>query len=125
TNLNPKFIEAIDLKQKVSGKEVTSVDNSSIRSFVRDMILADREPGAAVPTPTKTGDDKSPAKPSNPTASTDPFADADDLDLPFDYENQPSQPEADQVLKDSSTQTQAAKPATQPSGVASAKPAAQ
>jgi len=126
TNLNPKFIEAIELKQRVSGREVTAVDNASVRSYVRDMILNDREPGAAVP-PTKTGDDKATGKPSNPTASkepsNDPFADADDADLPFDYENQTGQPEADQVLKDSSTQ--AAKPATQPSSVASAKPATQ
>jgi len=41
TNLNPKFLEAIDLKEKVSGKVVTSVDNSSIRSFVRDSVLND------------------------------------------------------------------------------------
>lgn len=41
TNLNPTFLEAIDLKQKVSGKEVTAVDNSSIRTFVRQQILLD------------------------------------------------------------------------------------
>jgi type IV pilus assembly protein PilQ len=39
TNLNPKFLEAIDLKEKISGRVVTSVDNSSIRSFVRDAVL--------------------------------------------------------------------------------------
>lgn len=46
TNLNPKFLEAIDLKEKISGRVVTSVDNSSIRSFVRDAILA--EGGATI-----------------------------------------------------------------------------
>jgi len=42
TNLNPKFIEAIDLKQSITGVEVTSADNSTIRSFVRRQILADK-----------------------------------------------------------------------------------
>src|SRR5437764_12576833 len=69
TNLNPKFIEAIELKQKITGKEVTSVDTSSIRGFVRDMVMQDRD-GAAVPPPTKTGDDKNkPAAAGNSTAS--------------------------------------------------------
>jgi len=39
TNLNPKFLEAIDLKQKITGREVTSVDNSGARDFVSRMIL--------------------------------------------------------------------------------------
>lgn len=39
TNLNPKFLEAIDLKERISGKIVTSVDNSSIRSFIRDAVM--------------------------------------------------------------------------------------
>lgn len=43
-NLNPKFIEAIDLKEKITGKQVTDADNSTIRSFVRDQIMADRGP---------------------------------------------------------------------------------
>ena len=42
TNLNPKFLEAIALKQDLTGKVVTSADNSSIHSFVRDSILAER-----------------------------------------------------------------------------------
>jgi hypothetical protein len=40
TNLNPKFLEAIDLKETISGKVVTTSDNSSIRNFVRDAMLA-------------------------------------------------------------------------------------
>lgn len=125
TNLNPKFMEAIELKARVSGKEVTAVDNSSIRTFVRDMIMNDREPGSAVP-PTRTGDEKAPAKGSDPSVlndqPSDPFAEADGADEPFDYENPANQPEADQVLKDSEEAAKpspekavAAKPTTQPS----------
>jgi type IV pilus assembly protein PilQ len=40
-NLNPKFIEAIDLKEKITGRQVTDVDNSAIRSFVRQQVMAD------------------------------------------------------------------------------------
>ncbi len=50
-NLNPKFLEAIDLKEKVSGKVVTSVDHSSIRSFVRDAILDDTSGSVALVKP--------------------------------------------------------------------------
>lgn len=42
TNLNPGFREAINLKERITGKSVTSVDNSSIRSFVQRQILAER-----------------------------------------------------------------------------------
>ncbi len=44
TNLNPKFGEAIDLKEQITGKVVTSVDNCSFRSFVKRQILNDRAP---------------------------------------------------------------------------------
>jgi type IV pilus assembly protein PilQ len=41
TNLNPLFIEAIKLKEKVSGEELEAADNSSIRSFLRREMLAE------------------------------------------------------------------------------------
>ncbi len=44
TNLNPTFSEAINLKQQLTGREITSSDGSTIRSFVRRMILADQQP---------------------------------------------------------------------------------
>jgi hypothetical protein len=44
TNLNPKFLEAIELKQQITGVELTSADNSAMRSFVRRAILSDVEP---------------------------------------------------------------------------------
>lgn len=44
TNLNPQFIEAIELKEKLNGKHVTSVDNSTIRTFVTRSMLADNGP---------------------------------------------------------------------------------
>jgi type IV pilus assembly protein PilQ len=53
TNLNPKFIEAIHMKEDLTGKEVTDVDNSSVRSFVSHAILEDHapatQPAAEVP----------------------------------------------------------------------------
>ena len=52
TNLNPKFAEAIALKAQLTGEEVTSVDNSSIKSFVQRVVMADRnrpaEPGLEI-----------------------------------------------------------------------------
>ena len=39
TNLNPQFVEAIELKAKVSGKRVTETDSSVIRDFVTRSIL--------------------------------------------------------------------------------------
>ncbi len=44
TNLNPKFLEAIEMKEKITGKVVTDVDNSAIRSFVRQQIMAEIPP---------------------------------------------------------------------------------
>ena len=49
TNLNPKFVEAIDLKEKLTGREVTTSDNSSMRGFVRRQILLDRAMPATQP----------------------------------------------------------------------------
>lgn len=45
TNLNPTFREAIALKESVTGKQLTTSDNSSIRSFVREQIMAERASG--------------------------------------------------------------------------------
>jgi hypothetical protein len=41
TNLNPKFLEAIEMKQQLTGREVTTSDNSSVRYFVRKAVLED------------------------------------------------------------------------------------
>jgi type IV pilus assembly protein PilQ len=49
TNLNPTFTEAILLKEKLTGKEVTDVDNSTIRSFVQRAILEDTAEPTTVP----------------------------------------------------------------------------
>ncbi len=48
TNLNPKFREAISLKEQITGKQLAASDNSSVRSFIRRRILADKD----LPTPT-------------------------------------------------------------------------
>lgn len=42
TNLNPKFLEAIKMKETLTGHEVTSVDNSTFHGFVRRQIMAER-----------------------------------------------------------------------------------
>lgn len=42
TNLNPKFYEAITMREKLTGVELTSVDNSAIHSFVRRRAWAER-----------------------------------------------------------------------------------
>jgi type IV pilus assembly protein PilQ len=49
TNLNPKFSEAIKLKAQLTGEEVTSADNSTIRSFVERQTLLDRSRPTTVP----------------------------------------------------------------------------
>jgi type IV pilus assembly protein PilQ len=41
-NLNPKLVEAMDLKARIQGKDVTSVDSSSVHEFVKRAILHDR-----------------------------------------------------------------------------------
>ncbi|HET6251525.1 MAG TPA: secretin and TonB N-terminal domain-containing protein [Tepidisphaeraceae bacterium] len=41
-NLNPLFAEAIELRSQVSGREMQAMDNSTIRSFVKRQILAER-----------------------------------------------------------------------------------
>jgi hypothetical protein len=42
TNLNPQFSEAIQMKQDLTGKELSEVDNSTVRWFVRDEIMKER-----------------------------------------------------------------------------------
>jgi len=109
TNLNPTFLEAMELKQKTTGREVSTSDNSSIRSFVQRMVLADTPGASTVPPTNRIEDKKSPAaKPSNPSAdatdkTTEPtdesVADNDLTDeVPLDEEDYEAQPEADQVV---------------------------
>jgi len=72
TNLNPKFIEAIDLKERTTGVVVTTSDNSTVRSYVKRMILADLPPA-----PAKEDEPTSSAATTQPVAevpSTQPFA---------------------------------------------------
>ncbi len=47
TNLNPKMLEAIEMKQELTGREVTTSDGSSVRHFVRRMMLEDVAPAPA------------------------------------------------------------------------------
>lgn len=77
TNLNPNFGEAIDLKSRVQGVEVTTSDNSSIRTFVTAAVLRDRNSGAGTTQPAgemapadRQGADAT-ATESNPTAEAE------------------------------------------------------
>jgi type IV pilus assembly protein PilQ len=71
-NLNPKFSEAIDLKQRITGREVSGADGSSIRGYVSRAILADRPAAPVAPPPTRTESPVRPAAPTNPQAQTTP-----------------------------------------------------
>jgi type IV pilus assembly protein PilQ len=42
TNLNPKFLEAIQMKQDLTGQVLSTSDNSSIRSFLTREMLAEK-----------------------------------------------------------------------------------
>jgi len=55
TNLNPKFLEAIKMKESLTGRELTAVDNSAIHGFIKRVMLAERgETTSVPPTPTPT-----------------------------------------------------------------------
>jgi type IV pilus assembly protein PilQ len=47
--LNPKFTEAIEMRAQISGHEMTAVDNSTIRHFVRNQIMAERANPTTMP----------------------------------------------------------------------------
>jgi len=44
TGLNPMFVEAINMRQELTGQELTETGGSTARSFVQRAILADRYP---------------------------------------------------------------------------------
>ena len=70
TNLNPKFIEASDLKQQITGKQIAEADSSTVRGFITRQIMEERRnPPATQKTPFSVPidppkDDRSAAKPS-------------------------------------------------------------
>jgi type IV pilus assembly protein PilQ len=66
-NLNPQFSEAIDLKQELTGKEVSSADNSSIRNFVRRVMMAERFDAEATTQPSDDVLTPTPMTPMTPT----------------------------------------------------------
>jgi type IV pilus assembly protein PilQ len=65
--LNPKLIEAINLKQELTGEEVTAADGSSIRGFVRKSVMVDL-PGPST-------------QPSAQVPSTQPLAESESSDV--------------------------------------------
>ena len=56
TSLNPKFIEAIEMKQELTGREVTAADGSSIRNYVRKAMLEDVAPVSSTKPATRPSD---------------------------------------------------------------------
>ncbi len=91
TGLNPKFVEAVNLKQDLTGRELTTSDGSSIRSFVRKSMLVDRAP-ATQPTdrdidalaPTAPSTQPLVEAPLTAAPATQPLA-GSGKDLPFEF----------------------------------------
>lgn len=71
TNLNPKFLEAIKMKQELTGKEITTSDGSTVRTFVKRAILADRVP-ATQPTAEATGVESPATQPAAVATTEEP-----------------------------------------------------
>jgi type IV pilus assembly protein PilQ len=69
TNLNPKFLEAIKLKERMTGEVLEASDNSSMHSFVRRQVIADRN-FTAEPLPRSTPIDRRDLEPTTQPAST-------------------------------------------------------
>lgn len=78
TNNNPKMLEAIKLKEQITGREVSASDNSSIRSFVRKQVLREQELAPALPPATTELPAEEPTDPAveqaNAAATTQPVA---------------------------------------------------
>jgi type IV pilus assembly protein PilQ len=66
-NLNPQFLEAIKMKEEITGQELRSVDNSTIHGFVTRRIVAERDlavhspPAAVEITPPPPRENREPA----------------------------------------------------------------
>lgn len=106
TNLNPKFTEAINLKQDLTGKEITTSDGSSVRSFVRRAMLVDKAPATQPRADAEATKDAVAAKPSTQPVAAGPTS-------------QPSV--AATAVLDTENEVIAAAPATNPSVVATAE----
>lgn len=119
TNLNPTFLEAIKMKERLTGHELSSVDNSTTRGFLKRMIMADvekhAEADACKPAILLSGPSRATAsndQNSSPAASTE--------SAPASAAAQPSVAAAPTTQP--ANQASAAKPTTQPA-VANSKPA--
>jgi hypothetical protein len=123
-NLNPTMTEAVELKQRVTNKEV-SLQGSGVRGYVSRMILNDRPASAApAPAPTRTESPVRPIVPANPQATTqqpaspageepaktDPFANTDwSEEIPLDEVMPEALPEATEPEQLPADQTGAVK----------------
>ncbi len=132
TNLNPRFLEALKMKEQVSGKELSTVDNSTVRHFVRKQIMAEKMASAQLleaPLP----EVEKPAQRSQEAAAptTQPTGaqalleteEMDEFDPEFAFESEQAQAEAEaaaleaEIAKTKVVQVQA--PTTQPTATPS------
>jgi type IV pilus assembly protein PilQ len=125
-NLNPKFTEAIDMKEELTGKVLTQADNSSIRTFLRKEMLMERPSGAApVPASVPIDVPRSTAPSTRTNApSTQPIIDAAATKSQSPA-TQPSQTVASEVAMTGdveSTTTATTEPSTQPSTLTAEAP---
>lgn len=93
TNLNPKLLEAIDLKQQLTGKQISTTDGSSIRSFVRRAMLRDVAPATQ---PAADAGSEADAAPKTPP-STLPVAEAPAAQTSQPVEQASEHPSAEQT----------------------------
>ena len=78
TNLNPNFSEAIELKEQITGHEITTSDGSSIRGYLRRAMLVDvvptTMPAATQPTVSAAATTKPSEATANSLQTSDPLA---------------------------------------------------
>lgn len=118
TNLNPKFIEAINMKEALTGRVVTLADGSIIRDFVSRAILEDLPPLTTQP----ARDANPPVVPIEPTptapppATTEPAAATEPAAMMPPEAAAPGETEPAAAVADTASSLSAAEavPATQP-----------
>ena len=116
TSLNPKFMEAINLKQDLTGRELTTSDGSSIRGFVRRTMLVDSGPATR-----PFEDDELGLSDGQPT--TQPYASGDEQPTTQPFASNDEQPTTQPL--ESFTSSVPFEFGSDPSGVGGFQPATQ
>jgi type IV pilus assembly protein PilQ len=124
--LNPKFAEAIEMRSQISGTEMTAVDNSTIRHFVKNQIMAERANPTTMPShpqfvPIEATRNDFPnqgtpgAKPAMQTQAEAPATQPTVAQGPTDDLQVAAAPTTQPVAQAPTTQPVASAPTTQPS----------